>query len=92
MLLLAAIVSPVLEFFDRWDTPGLGNDTEFATFALILIVCLLLAVCKLLSDRAKTTDIDLLPPYLTERPPAPCLARHFIDLPVLPAVSPPLRI
>jgi hypothetical protein len=49
MLLLAAFVIPLLEFFDRWDAPGLGNDTEMGVFFLILVLCLVLVVCKLIA-------------------------------------------
>lgn len=84
MLLLTAVVAPVLEYFDRWDAPGLGSDTEFALFALILLVCLLLAVCKLLSDRAQRTDMEILPLHMSQRPPTFVASRLII--------SPPLRI
>ena len=48
MLILAAFL-PILEFFDRWDTPGLGNDTEMGVFFLVLVLCLVLLVSKLIA-------------------------------------------
>lgn len=51
MMLMGAFI-PLLELFDRWDAPGLSNDTEFAVFALILVICLVLLVCKLVSSGA----------------------------------------
>jgi hypothetical protein len=52
MLLLSTFLSPMLEFFDRWDPPGPGNDTEMAVFGLILVLCLVLLVCKLTASLA----------------------------------------
>ncbi len=49
MLLLAAFVIPLLELCDRWDAPGLGNDTEMGVFFLVLVLCLVLVVCKLIA-------------------------------------------
>jgi hypothetical protein len=48
-LFLAAFLAPLAECFDRWDAPGISNDTEFAAFALVLTLCLVLLVSKLLS-------------------------------------------
>ena len=92
MLLLCVVIAPVLEFFDHWDKPGVGADTEFALFALVLLVCLLLAVCKLLSDRAHNTEVELLPLYFSERPPTPQPTLRWTGFEVVPSVSPPLRI
>lgn len=50
-MLIASFV-PLLEWFDRWDAPGLSNDTEYAVFALVLMICLVLLVGKLISSRA----------------------------------------
>ena len=52
MLILTAFVSPLFEFFDRWDLPGPGNDTEMAVFCLMFALCLVLLVCKLISALA----------------------------------------
>ena len=32
---LVTFLAPLAECFDRWDAPGIGNDTEFAVFFLI---------------------------------------------------------
>lgn len=40
---------PLLELFDRWDKPGISNDTEFAVHALLFAICLVLLLCKLIS-------------------------------------------
>ena len=43
MMLIAAFF-PLFELFDRWDAPGISNDTEFGVLALVLALCLVLAV------------------------------------------------
>jgi hypothetical protein len=45
VLLFAALLAPVLEAFDRWDsTPGLAGDTEFHVAALAVATGLIAAV------------------------------------------------
>jgi hypothetical protein len=45
LLLIVALLAPVLETFDCWDsTPGLANDTEFHVAALAIFTGLLAAV------------------------------------------------
>jgi hypothetical protein len=45
MLLVAALLAPVLEAFDDWDSsPGLACDTEFHVAALAVAAGLLAAV------------------------------------------------
>lgn len=51
MMLIGAFI-PLLEFFDRWDVPGLSNDTEYAVYAFILAICLVLLLSKLISSGA----------------------------------------
>ena len=46
---LTTILVPIAEFFDRWDAPGISNDTEFALFALVLVFCLVLIVSRLVA-------------------------------------------
>lgn len=33
ILMLIGAFYPLLELFDRWDAPGLANDTEFKVYA-----------------------------------------------------------
>ena len=49
VLILAAIATPICAFFDRWDPPSLGDDTEMTVFALVVVLCLLLVVCRLIA-------------------------------------------
>ena len=48
MLILVAFLSPLFAYFDQWDPPSLGDDTEMMVFALVLVFCLLLVVCRLI--------------------------------------------
>lgn len=52
MLILVAFLTPLSEYFDRWDAPGLGNDTEMGLFCLVFFICLVLLVCKLIASLA----------------------------------------
>jgi hypothetical protein len=52
LLVLVALVTPISECFDRWDAPGLSNDVEFAVFAVILTLCLVLLVSRLVASLA----------------------------------------
>ena len=48
MMLIGAFV-PLLELFDRWDAPGLSNDTEYGIFAFVFAICLVLLVGRLIA-------------------------------------------
>lgn len=48
LLLAATLLVPLFESFDRWDSPGLGNDTEFHLFAIVLFLALVLLLCRLI--------------------------------------------
>lgn len=74
LLLLAALLAPVLEAFDRWDaTPGLAGDTEFHVAALAMAAGLLAAVvlvavraaCPLLSFAGKMNRAPKAAPHAT---------------------------
>ena len=54
VLVLVAFVTPLAEYFDRWDTPGIGNDTEMGLFCLVLLICLVLVVSKLIAWVARS--------------------------------------
>lgn len=90
-LLLGSLLTPLVEFFDRWDPPGPGNDTELALLGLILALCLVLLVAKLTAALAiliRLVAFSHLPPR--------CLSRlckdHFVDSFLQIQTSPPLRI
>src|SRR5882757_8634951 len=52
LFLLATFLAPLTECFDRWDLPGISNDMEFAVFALVFALCLVLVVCLLIAARS----------------------------------------
>jgi hypothetical protein len=55
--MLSTVLTPFVEFFDRWDGPGLADDTEFAVFALTLTFSVILVVCLLLAARSLLRNI-----------------------------------
>jgi hypothetical protein len=88
MLLLAAFVTPVVEFFDRWDPPGPGNDTEMAVFGLIFALCLVLLVCKLTASLAGIIGLTSIPqPRLSRGSPLGEIRAVFTLF--APPLSPP---
>lgn len=91
MLILAAFLTPVIEFFDRWDPPGLGNDTEMAAFGLIFALCLVLIVCKLLATLATHVSFVASPKIDQDRG-SPFDGHSSLVGLIIPQISPPLRI
>jgi hypothetical protein len=91
LLLMATFLTPIAEFFDRWDAPGLSNDTEYPLFLFVLFICLVLIVAKLVSLRALTRH------FVSRLVPLPVLGAFgeiasVLPAPVPPHSSPPLRI
>ena len=91
MLVLAAFLAPLAEFFDQWDPPGPGNDTEMAVFCFIVALSLVLIVCKLLAGLASEVTFETCPAIYQERVPLSGISSSFVGL-ILPQISPPLRI
>ena len=91
MLILTAFLTPLVEFFDHWDPPGPGNDTELAVFGLILALCLVLLVCKLIPSLIKLIGLTLYSCLQdSDRVPSQELRRSPGI--ITPHTSPPLRI
>jgi hypothetical protein len=59
LFLLVTFLAPLTECFDRWDAPGISNDTEFAVFALVFTMCLVLVVCLLIAARSLIRNLVL---------------------------------
>jgi hypothetical protein len=86
VLLFAALLAPVLEAFDSWDTtPGLASDTEFHVAVLATAAGLLAAVAF-----AAVRSIFLLARFARLRPePARAVQRSVAPLPLFSGTSPP---
>jgi hypothetical protein len=91
LLVTATFLPPLAELFDRWDAPGLDNDTEFALFAIVFTICLVLLVCKLNSSLERMAYLVGLP-YSPPQNEAPAISFGIYSDAVIPHTSPPLRI
>src|SRR5260370_19290223 len=92
LLLLVTFVAPLSECFERWDAPGISNDVEFAVFALILALCLVLLVSKLVSGLALLSRLVSI--AYRGRHPEPSVGAHrtsLIAFFVPPLAFPPLK-
>jgi len=91
LLLVAAFLTPVAELLDRWDTAGLGNDTELPLFLLVLLLCLTLLVARLVSMFALQLRFAS---WIVPLPVVVFAASDSSALPevLLPPLSSPLRI
>lgn len=90
-LSLAAFLTPLIEFFDRWDPPGPSNDTELAAFGLILTFCLILLVSRLVASLDKLIEQVTLFRISAFQMVCSRERFYFTGL-VTPHSSPPLRI
>ena len=91
-LLLVTLVTPLSEWFDRWDAPGLSNDVEFAIFSLVLTLCVVLLVSRLISVMALRMRL-IAEPYLGRAEASAAAATHSpFTIFVPPHSPPPLRI
>jgi hypothetical protein len=92
LLLLVTFVTPLSEWFDRWDAPGLSNDVEFAIFSLVLTLCVVLLVSRLVSVMALRMRL-ITEPYLAGAEGSGATATHSpFTIFVPPHSPPPLRI
>jgi hypothetical protein len=92
LFVLVTFLAPLSECFDRWDTPGLSNDTEFAVFALILLLCLVLLVSRLVAACALLIHMVLLPRFGRCRQQPASQSGSGLAIFVPPLCPPPLRI
>lgn len=82
---------PLLEYFDRWDRPGLGNDSEFPLFLITLFITLAILVAVAIARRMMARQ------NARSESAIVCeFARSefysWTDIIVSPFISPPLRI
>jgi len=91
MMLIGAFY-PLLEIFDRWDTPGFSNDTEFKVYALLFAICLVILLCELISSGALKFSFVSLQVFLREKSVRSAEASHTFIFTIPPLVDLPLRI
>jgi hypothetical protein len=84
---------PLLECFDRWDRPGLGNDTELPIFLIFLFITLVLLAAAAIASRAiarqnAQTETEIVFEFIQP------VLRTWTDTADSPftSISPPLRI
>ena len=92
LLVLVTVLTPLAEYFDRWDSPGISNDTEFAVFLLIFALCLVLLVSKLVSVLALLVNLVSLPYFQQSDESWAVEPNGPLGIFVPPLSSPPLRI
>lgn len=92
ILMLIGAFYPLLELFDRWDAPGLANDTEFKVYALLFALCLVVLLCKLISSGALRFDFISWRVFLCDTRIRPVEAGHTFIFAVPPLFILPLRI
>jgi hypothetical protein len=92
IMMLIGAVYPLLELFDRWDTPGLSNDTELKVYALLFAVCFVLLLSKLISSSALKLAFSSWRVFLREERVRPDEAEHAFVFAIPPLFLLPLRI
>jgi hypothetical protein len=87
------VLLPLLEYFDRWDRPGLRNDSELPAFLITLFIALVIlaaaAVARRLMERQSAqTETEVSYEFVRSE------FRPGVDVPVSAfiSISPPLRI
>lgn len=89
LLLAATLLVPLSESFDRWDAPGLGNDTEFHLFAIVLFLALVLLLCRLIFQSAIVFWSIPFAGWLAAHAQSLSLSVSFANPWTLPPQSPP---
>jgi hypothetical protein len=91
VLVTMTLLMPLLEYFDRWDRPGLSGDSELPVFLVILFIALVILVAVAIARRTMArqnaqTKTDFVNEFARSE------FRAWTDIAVSPSVSPPLRI
>ena len=89
--MLSALLVPVVEWFDRWDTGDVGSDTELAVFAVVLALAFVLLLSRLIANLALLLKMRSDPREGQHALPPVVRTRVFAGL-MLPQISPPLQI
>jgi hypothetical protein len=91
LFVLVTFLAPLMECFDRWDAPGLSNDTEFGLFTLIFALCLVLLVCMLMAARSMLVKFASIRIFF-DNCWLPIMAILCKPILILPGFNSPLRI
>lgn len=91
VLIAMSVLMPLLESLDRWDRPGLGNDTELPLFLITLFITLVILVAAAIARRMfeqqnAQRQTRIVYEFVRSE------FRSWTDMSVSPSVSPPLRI
>lgn len=93
VMVTMTLLMPILECFDRWDSPGLRNDSEFPIFLITLFLSLVMLVAVAIARRTMArqnaqTETDIVYRFVRS------VFRSLTEIPVSPftSASPPLRI
>lgn len=91
VMVTVTLLMPVLEYFDRWDRPGLSGDTELPFFLVTLFIALVILVAAAIARRMMArqnaqTETDIVYEFVRSE------LHAWTDIAVSPAISPPLRI
>lgn len=91
LFVVVTFLMPLLECFDRWDRPGLSNDTEFPVFLVMLFIFLVLLAVVVIArrfhqDLSDVVSIEIRYEMLRT------ITRQFKVFVVNPFLIPPLRI
>lgn len=91
-MLMVTFLTPLSEYFDRWDRPGIANDTEFALFTVILSLVFVLLVCRLVAVLCMALTLEILGWLLAESSPLFSSQQKNGTLTMPPLILAPLRI
>jgi hypothetical protein len=92
LFVLVTFLAPLMECFDRWDAPGLSNDTEFGLFTLIFALCLVLLVCMLIAARSMLVKFASIRIFFFNHCWLPIMAILCKPILIPPRFNSPLRI
>lgn len=92
IVMLIGAIYPLFELFDRWDPPGLSNDTELRVYAFLFAVCLVLLLCRLISSGALKFGFLSWRVFLGDESVRPVATGHAFIFAVPPLCVCPLRI
>ena len=91
VLVTMTLLMPLLEYFDRWDRPGLSGDTELPVFLVTLFIALVVLVAaaiarRMFASQSEQTEMEITYEFVRSE------FRSWTDIAVSPSVIPPLRI